>query len=369
MIPAFAGEGGNFLKPGKQYPKLYRRGAARLGIIRHMGQELGIPQVPCVYCGHVNSAGQRFCGMCGKALPDLVKLAKPAQGAGGRPSGQTAGAPAASPHPASPAPVRPTPAARADNPNRDLSYLLHDDHVPAQSSRAPFLLGGLVLAAVAVFFFMRGGSKPAPAVGSGAGDATASQAAPAGADAPPAETKVEPPKAEAPKAEVPKAEPAPAETPADDQKGDPEKAEIPPAAAATVPAQEVRRPVPAVTTAHAKPAPRPSRMLKKPSPAKPVAPEVETVAAEDSSATPGGDCEKQIPAMRKAAAHGDAKAKADLGLVYYAGQCVPRDLPTAYHWYALALRTAPDSPQISAQLEAIWKQMSPAERQLALKPQ
>jgi TPR repeat protein len=110
-------------------------------------------------------------------------------------------------------------------------------------------------------------------------------------------------------------------------------------------------------------------MLNKPSPAKAAAPEAEADAAADSSATPSGDCEKQLPAMRKAAAHGDAKAKADLGLVYYAGQCVPRDLPTAYHWYALALRTAPDSPQISAQLEAIWKQMSPAERQLALKPQ
>ncbi len=261
--------------------------------------------------------------------------------------------------------MRPTPAARADNPNRDLSYLLHDDHVPVRSSRVPFLLGGLVLAAVAVFFFMRGGSKPAPAAGSGTGDATASQAAPpAGADAPPAETKVEPPKAEAPKAE-----PAQAETPADGPKADPEKAEIPPAAAATVPAKEVRHAAPAVTTAHAQPAPRPSHMLKKPSPAKPVAPEVETATDDDSSATPSGDCEKQLPAMRKAAAHGDAKAKADLGLVYYAGQCVPRDLPTAYHWYALALRTAPDSPQISAQLEAIWKQMSPAERQLALKPQ
>jgi hypothetical protein len=271
--------------------------------------------------------------------------------------------------------VRPTPAARAENPNRDLSYLLRDDHVPARSSRVPFLLGGLVLAAVAVFFFMRGGTKPAPVAGSGTGDATASQAAPpAGADAPPAEAKVEPPKAEAPKAEAPKAEapkaePAQAETPADSPKADPEKAEIPPAAAATVPANEVRHPAPAVTTARAKPAPRPSRMLKKPSPAKAVAPEVETAVAEDSSAAPSDDCERQLPAMRKAAEHGDAKAKADLGLVYYAGHCVPRDLPTAYHWYALALRTAPDSPQISAQLEAIWKQMSPAERQLALKPQ
>jgi TPR repeat protein len=110
------------------------------------------------------------------------------------------------------------------------------------------------------------------------------------------------------------------------------------------------------------------QLQKKPSPAKALAPEAEAAAA-DTPATPGGDCERQLPAMRKAAARGDAKAKADLGLAYYAGRCVARDLPTSYHWYALALRTAPDSPQISAQLEAIWKQMSPAERQLALKAQ
>jgi TPR repeat protein len=55
--------------------------------------------------------------------------------------------------------------------------------------------------------------------------------------------------------------------------------------------------------------------------------------------------------------------------MYYAGRCVPRDLPTAYHWYALALHAEPDNSQVSAQLEAIWKQMSPAERQLALKSQ
>jgi TPR repeat protein len=122
----------------------------------------------------------------------------------------------------------------------------------------------------------------------------------------------------------------------------------------------------AAPLANAKRAPKPTAS-RKPSPAKHA-----TAAAEDSADSPGAvsaDCEKQLPSLRRASARGDAKARASLGLIYYAGRCVPRDLPTAYRWYALALRTAPDSPQVAAQLEAIWKQMSPAERQLAQKPQ
>jgi len=80
------------------------------------------------------------------------------------------------------------------------------------------------------------------------------------------------------------------------------------------------------------------------------------------------DCER-VPALRKAADRGDVRARTSLGLVYYSGQCVPRDLPTAYRWYALALHANPDNTQLSAQLEAIWRQMSPAERQLAIRPQ
>src|SRR5271168_4239777 len=109
-----------------------------------MVEESGLPLIPCVYCGHPNPAGHRFCGMCGKALPDLVK--------------QASRVPTPPP---SPAPVRPAaPVARKENPNRDLSYLLDDDHEPPRTSRAPFIVGGLILAAVAAFFFLRGGGKP-----------------------------------------------------------------------------------------------------------------------------------------------------------------------------------------------------------------
>jgi outer membrane biosynthesis protein TonB len=246
-----------------------------------------------------------------------------------------------------------------------LSYLLHDeDHAPARTNRVPFIVGGLILAAVAVFFYMRGGGKPAPATTPAAGDATASQTTPSDvADATPASTKSEPAKTEAAKPEPEKTEPERPEATADNVKTEPAKSETP----LPAPVQGVHRPAPVAAKTHPKPVPHPVRLQPKPSPSKPRA--EDTAADPNVTATPSDDCERQLPAMRKAAARGDAKAKADLGQAYLAGRCVPRDLPTSYHWYALALRTAPDSPQVSAQLEAIWKQMSPAERQLALKAQ
>src|SRR5258706_11025104 len=101
--------------------------------------------------------------MCGKALPDLVKQPKTAGSTSGSPTmSSTSGVasravmPPPSAPPARPVTPTPAPAARPDNPNRDLSYLLHDDHVPARTSRVPFIVGGLVLAAVAAVFVMRG---------------------------------------------------------------------------------------------------------------------------------------------------------------------------------------------------------------------
>src|SRR5450432_2537224 len=346
-----------------------------------MAEEQGLPRTPCVFCGHGNPPSHRFCGMCGKALPDLMKQSKPLQstsgsaaggggmGAAGRPTATPVSptpprAPVASP-PVGTQPVRPAPAPRAENSNRDLSYLLHDDdHVPARTSRVPFLVGGLVLAAVAAFFILRGGGKKAPAVGTTSGDASVSLPAP---DAGSSEAKEEPSKAEEPKTEPPKSEPiasdaAKAEPPDDSVKTEPEKAETPPAA---TPAPS--HPSPAVVKAYPKPVPRAPRAQKKPSPSRQQPPAAAEEQEAPSPVSSGDDCESQLPSLRKAAARGDAKAKASLGMVYYAGQCVPRDLPTAYHWLALALRTAPDSPSVSAQLETIWKQMSPAERQLALK--
>ena len=201
--------------------------------------------IPCVYCNHANPPGHRFCGMCGKALPDLVKLAA-----------RTAVAQS----PVTAKPVAPAPVAhKAENPNRDLSYLLHDDHIPARASRVPFVVGGLVLAAVALFFTMRGGGKPG-ASGTAAGDATFTQKA-EGSAAEDAPSSTSPASSEPSKAETAKAEPVASEPAAAERKAEPEKATPSPAEAAP-PVKEFRH-----AAAKVAPAPRPTR---KPSPAKQV---------------------------------------------------------------------------------------------------
>ena len=139
--------------------------------------------------------------------------------------------------------------------------------------------------------------------------------------------------------------------------------EAPPLASVRInPAPKKRLPRPKVIAKAAK------ASARKPSPSQPSASEPAEESTSAASVAATSDCEK-VPALRKAADRGDVRARTSLGLVYYSGQCVPRDLPTAYHWYALALRANPNNAQLSAQLEAIWKQMSSAERQVAIRPQ
>ena len=382
-----------------------------------MDQDPRQPLIPCVFCNHLNTAAHRFCGMCGKALPDPArKMAKPSsppappsstaplRGIGGGPRPE----PDVPARPIAPIPLRPseveaphaapvigspppplqrtaTPAAASqpthshNDPHRDLSYLLEEDHVAPKASRVPWMVGGLLLAAVVGFFAMRGGGKP-PASSTG-GDETATSdsvappsATPARANHPAAKRAKENP---APESAQPSSSPDSAPPDAAAEKAPAASPEPEPAAKPAAP--PVARTKPSVRTsvakAPSKPPPRPTRTnglanSRKPSPAQPVEDTAPSAAAsvDASSNAASSNCDG-VPALRKAADRGDVKARTSLGLVYYSGQCVPRDLPTAYHWYALALHANPDSQQLSAQLEAIWKQMSPAERQLAIHPQ
>jgi hypothetical protein len=56
-----------------------------------------------------------------------------------------------------------------------------------------------------------------------------------------------------------------------------------------------------------------------------------------------------------------------LGKLYSAGMCAPRDLPTAYRWFAVALHKEPDNRNLQDDLQRLWSQMTPPERQLAIK--
>ena len=75
----------------------------------------------------------------------------------------------------------------------------------------------------------------------------------------------------------------------------------------------------------------------------------------------GQDCDRANKDLR-AAARFSAEAQSTLGTMYASGHCVPRDLPTAYSWYARSLHTAPGNSQTQSDLTALWNEMSPAEK-------
>jgi hypothetical protein len=79
------------------------------------------------------------------------------------------------------------------------------------------------------------------------------------------------------------------------------------------------------------------------------------------------DCDQALRILKSAAGHSDSKAMISLGQLYSAGMCAPRDLPTAYRWYAVALHKEPDNQNLQGDLQRLWSQMTPPERQLAIK--
>ena len=79
------------------------------------------------------------------------------------------------------------------------------------------------------------------------------------------------------------------------------------------------------------------------------------------------DCSLAQKNLKAAAAHSNARALTLMGAMYATGHCVDRDLPTAYRWFAKALHQDPSNARVQQDLEILWKQMTPGERQLATK--
>jgi TPR repeat protein len=77
------------------------------------------------------------------------------------------------------------------------------------------------------------------------------------------------------------------------------------------------------------------------------------------------NCSRAESSLRTAATHGNSKAETVLGTMYATGHCVGRDLPAAYRWFARALHQEPQNSRISADLQVLWRQMTPQEKQLA----
>lgn len=79
------------------------------------------------------------------------------------------------------------------------------------------------------------------------------------------------------------------------------------------------------------------------------------------------NCDEAVKHLKAASAKQNAKARSTFGTMYATGHCVPRDLPTSYGWFALALHVDPSNQILEKDLTAIWNQMTPPERQMATK--
>jgi len=105
---------------------------------------------------------------------------------------------------------------------------------------------------------------------------------------------------------------------------------------------------------------------RKPTPAKPVDP----VAEAERYIYGNGvrqDCDRGVRLLKPAAEQSNPKAMISMGTIYSTGTCTPRDLPTAYRWFALALHKQPDNQALQDDLQKLWSQMTQPERQLAIK--
>lgn len=78
-------------------------------------------------------------------------------------------------------------------------------------------------------------------------------------------------------------------------------------------------------------------------------------------------CEKGLRYVKPAAEQSNPKAMITMGALYATGHCLSRDLPTAYRYFALALRQDPSNSALKQNTEMVWGQMTASERQLAIR--
>jgi hypothetical protein len=81
------------------------------------------------------------------------------------------------------------------------------------------------------------------------------------------------------------------------------------------------------------------------------------------------NCAQARQDLLAAANNDNSKAESTLGTMYATGHCAPRDIPQAYRWFARALHADPRNTRLEKDAEIMWNQMTPPERQLALKNQ
>ncbi len=285
--------------------------------------------------------------------------------------------------------------------SRNLDYLLDDEEEPKRGGGKLILL--VVALALALGFgylrWKQGGfdwlnasnKKPAPATTSDAAqnadsggsptpaspDGAAPQAAAnGGAVPPPGAAAPNPPDPAAGQA-TPQSAPPQATTSSDPASGQNSVPQSKPGDSnaatdtASQPASSDSEPsAPAETTAPPKAKGR-TLAPGKPTPAKPTAARpFDTVAEAERYIYGRGarqDCDHGMRLLKTAAQQSNPKAMISMGALYSTGTCTPRDLPTAYRWFALALHKQPDNQALQDDLKSLWDKMTQPERQLAIK--
>ena len=216
-----------------------------------------------------------------------------------------------------------------------------------------------------------GGAAGAGATTAAAPTSTTSATDPAAGTAPstppstsPAASAGAPPSTSAPVAAAPSNDAANSE---------PDSASASPATATTVPTPAPESPTPTRSPAPAPKNPKPTSTIDRPAkphaaslPVKPV----DRVAEAQKYIYGRGvtqDCERGMRILKPAADQANPAAMVEMGALYSAGLCTPHDLPTAYRWFALALRKDPDNMAVQTDLQKLWGEMTQPERQLAIK--
>jgi len=343
---------------------------------------LNLMTVRCGQCGHENNAEYRFCGMCGAKLQASppVREERPAER------------------------VRPTVSGPsflglADEPTRNVDYLLEDEPRSGHGRVFVALFLLLVCGALLVWHWRRDGYpwaavratraalSRAPAASSPAATST-SPAQPAATTTPQEEhTPVAPEETE-----VAQQQPVPESQAANTAGAAPQTK-----ASDSTPAQPggssgaAKSAPPQSTEPAAKPeeasagGTQPAVKEKTAAPAASIstspkvksAPEAPSTTYEDQLVAEGEkylygngvprNCDRAQKSFLAAAQRSNAKAESMLGAMYATGHCVTRDLPVAYRWFARALHQDPGNTRFARDLEILWKQMTAEERQIAVR--
>jgi hypothetical protein len=348
--------------------------------------------VRCTHCGYDNSPEYRFCGMCGASLAHPPAAPKPPERPASAGNGGNGNA-TENVH-------GPSFLGLAEDPKVEFHYLYEDEQPHSRVGVFVFLLIIIGAAGALGWQWHQGGFPFNRLNGSSQGNQSASPSEVTPAQSQDQQTHIDKPMTGAgdvlPTAPDQKTQPdtgkttdvpvengkvgTPAPAPADaaaskSEKAGAEKSQDNAASEKTTSdnSEEAKATPPADVPTKPR-TPKASTRAPKPSPSQPAA--TATTASPDADLELTGErylygnglpqnCARAESNLRTAATKGNTKAQTVLGTMYATGHCVGRDLPTAYRWFARALHQEPQNSRISADLQVLWRQMTPQEKQLA----